>query len=414
MEITSVSLRTNRVKSGKRYRGVIKYRDDSSSDGFRQMTKTFDPEKVKNKSQALEALGLWRREVEVMGKAPDAGLTVVEYISRYIDDMELTNSIEASTVTGYRKSLRYIARRFSSTALRDLQTRDIQQWESELTSEGLSSSTVGKAHRLLKQVCKHAVEVEDLTRNPCDPVKPPKRVTGNPNALDADGRDKALKTLGEMKLTSVVVGAYIALFTGMREGEICALTWGDVDLDRAEIRVSHSIGTGNGGTYLKTPKTSSSRRTIPMPQQLVSILGRLLSERKPRWQAARLTLGMPSTDAEFSKLFVIGDMGGGYYSPTLLSREWATISKNAGLIGNEGKRCTFHDLRHTFATLAVSERADIKSVSSILGHSNAAMTLNIYASADAEAKRRAADIVDRAMVERPSAEVIPMRTGTDA
>ena len=414
MEITSVSLRTNKVKSGRRYRGIIKYRDESSADGFRQMTKTFDPMTVKTKSQAVEALERWRREVEAMGKAPDAALTVVEYIDRYIDGLEKTGSIEASTVTGYRKSLRYIERRFSRTALRDLQARDIQQWESELTSEGLSSSTVGKAHRLLKQACSHAVDVEDLTRNPCNPVKPPKRTTGNPNALDADGRDKALKTLGGMELTSVVVGAYIAMFTGMREGEICALSWGDVDLDKAEIRVSRSIGTGKGGTYIKTPKTSSSRRTIPMPDQLVSILKRLRDEKKPRWQAARLTLGMPATDADFSKLFVIGGMGGEYYSPTLLGREWAVISKNAGLVGTEGKRCSFHDLRHSFATLAIAEGADVKSVSSILGHSNAAMTLNVYASADAEAKRRTANIVNTAMVERPSAEVITMKTGTEA
>ena len=121
---------------------------------------------------------------------------------------------------------------------------------------------------------------------------------------------------------------------------------------------------------------------------------------------------MPATDSEFNNLFVLGNLGGDYYKPTQLGREWATISKNAGLIGNKGKRCTFHDLRHTFATLAVAERADIKSVSSILGHSNAAMTLNIYASSDPEAKRRTAALVDKAM-ERTPAEVIRFKTGTE-
>jgi integrase len=67
------------------------------------------------------------------------------------------------------------------------------------------------------------------------------------------------------------------------------------------------------------------------------------------------------------------------------------------LIGTEGKRCTFHDLRHTFATAAIAAGVDVKTVSSILGHANAAMTLNVYASADPDAKRRAAAVIDKAI-----------------
>ena len=82
-------------------------------------------------------------------------------------------------------------------------------------------------------------------------------------------------------------------------------------------------------------------------------------------------------------------------------------------MGTEGRPCTFHDLRHTFATIAISEGADVRSVAAILGHANVAMTLNVYASADAEAKRRAAEIVGKALEFKP-AEVIRLdRTGTD-
>ena len=88
-------------------------------------------------------------------------------------------------------------------------------------------------------------------------------------------------------------------------------------------------------------------------------------------------------------LHVIGRIDGSYMSPHSLWREWKAISKSLGLVGMEGKPPAFHDLRHTFATAAIKSGADVKSVSSILGHANAAMTLNIYANADAEAKRRA-------------------------
>jgi integrase len=71
-----------------------------------------------------------------------------------------------------------------------------------------------------------------------------------------------------------------------------------------------------------------------------------------------------------------------------------------GLVGTQGRRPTFHDLRHTFATFAIAEGIDVKTVSSIMGHANAAMTLDIYASADADAKRAAAMTIDEAMGRR--------------
>lgn len=83
-------------------------------------------------------------------------------------------------------------------------------------------------------------------------------------------------------------------------------------------------------------------------------------------------------------------------------------------MGTQGKEPSFHDLRHTFATTAISEGVDVKSVASILGHTNAAMTLNIYASADPDAKRRAAKTVSEALERKPKdARVIQLKTGTD-
>lgn len=82
--------------------------------------------------------------------------------------------------------------------------------------------------------------------------------------------------------------------------------------------------------------------------------------------------------------YVLGRVDGAYMAPHSLWRDWKAIAKSLGLVGCEGKLPTFHDLWHTFAT--ISSGIDVKGVSSILGHSNAAMTLNVYASADAEAQ----------------------------
>jgi len=81
------------------------------------------------------------------------------------------------------------------------------------------------------------------------------------------------------------------------------------------------------------------------------------------------------------------------------------------LVGTQGRVPTFHDLRHTFATAAIAEGVDVKTVSSILGHTNAAMTLNVYASADPAAKRAAAETIGEVMGRRPekTGEVVRFR-----
>jgi integrase len=93
-------------------------------------------------------------------------------------------------------------------------------------------------------------------------------------------------------------------------------------------------------------------------------------------------------------LYVLGGVDGSSMSPAMVLKGWRTLSDSMGLVGTQGKRPTFHDLRHTFATYAIAEGVDVKTVSSILGHSNAAMTLNIYASADPNSKRAAAATID--------------------
>ena len=412
MEITSTFLRPNkpRLSKGESYRGVIKYRDADGT--IKQISTTFDNETVRTASKANAALAAWRKKVEFEHAAPDAGKNVADYVSDYISTLEAAKSVEPSTIKGYRSTLEYIKDGFVGVSMRDLRPQQVQRWERDLIERGLSSSTVGKGHRLLKQVCKHAVEVEDLLRNPCDPVKPPQRTKTEPNALDSDGRAKVLGVLSKMELEPLSVAAYIALFTGMRRGEICALTWGDVDLDRNEIAVSKALGAGVGGTYLKTPKTGRGR-VVPIHRQLSEILARYRIVKRAEWMQATFTDDAPTTDAEFSKQYVLGTPDGRFCNPTRLGKDWQSLSKLCRFMGTEGRPCTFHDLRHTFATIAISEGADVRSVAAILGHANVAMTLNVYASADAEAKRRAAEIVGKALEFKP-AEVFRLdRTGTD-
>lgn len=355
MEVAGSFLR----RRGGKWVGVVRLRDGAR---VRQRTKTFG--RI-TKSRALQLLAEWERECS----GPSCSMTVGEYCRAYLASIEHT--LEPSTVSGYRCSLKHVCEGLGGIPLAGLRPHEVQAWEAELTARGLSSSTVGKAHRILKQVMKHAVESGDLPRNPLSTVKPPRRKAPSPNYLDKAGRDRLLGLLAEMR-GPLATAATIALYTGMRRGEVCALRWADVDMGRGEIRVCRSVGVGAGGAYLKEAKTAAGKRCIPMPQALKTALMALQGHS-----------------------YVIG--GDTFYNPTRLGRQWASFAESFGIMGTEGRVCTFHDLRHTYATVAIASGADVRSVAAILGHADASVTLNVYAAADAEAMRRAASLVGRAL-----------------
>ena len=188
----------------------------------------------------------------------------------------------------------------------------------------------------------------------------------------------------------------MALSTGMREGELCGLRWADVDLKSRTLWVRRSVARDNGKYYVKPPKTRTSVRDIP----LTIALAEKLKARKDAQETELIVAGLEPSEERMSRIYVLVEVDGSFMKPHGLWRPWKALADSMGLVGTQGRRPTFHDLRHTFATFAIAEGIDVKTVSSIMGHANAAMTLNIYASADADAKRAAAMTIDEVMGRR--------------
>ena len=324
--------------------------------------------------------------------------SAADYVDQYIRQLQDGGVIEPSTVRDYLMTAKRLREHFADIKLRDLDPSDIQIWEADKRRMGASASVVGKCHQLLKSACKRAVELGDLDHNPLDKVKPPKREKKRPNALDREEREHLVSLLSDMEPTVLVVGAQIAMYTGLRRGELCALRWRDVDLDNAEIHVQSAIGLGDAGQYEKSTKTGSSTRTVPISSTLDSVL----RQRKAFMQSERLKVGVSAHGADFNKLFVLGDVTGRYCSVTVLSRDWTSFAKNHNIIGNQGERLMLHGLRHSFATAAIEAGADVKSVSDNLGHANTTVTLDTYASATKDGKRKATQLVDDSFNPKPA------------
>lgn len=363
----------------KGWRAVLDYEGGGKR---KRKTRSLD---ARTKTEANRQMNAWwaemeaeaeRRAAEPPTPAEEASsVTVGEWVSDQIAQMGAVGSITPTTVAGYRHSAKLLSP-IAGTPLDRLDRAAVAGWMAGLTGRGLSSSTVGKSFRLLKQCMSIAVRDEMLLRNPCDGVRPPKREKVRPgiNALDSAERSRLKALLASVEPDPMVVGASVALYTGLRRGEVCGLRWRDVDLDRGVLWVRKAIGVADGRTYLKDSKTGHDR-DVALPATLVDALR--------EWRR----------DPRSGEVYVVG-RGDRWADPSVLGREWGVFAKLNGVRGTEGRLCTFHDLRHTWATAAVAAGIDIKTVSSNLGHANAAMTLNIYASADPEAKRRAAEVMD--------------------
>ena len=182
---------------------------------------------------------------------------------------------------------------------------------------------------------------------------------------------------------------FLALATGCRQGELLALTWQDIDLQKGTLTVRRSLARADQGFEVKEPKTAASRRTIALPD----LAGSVLTQHKAAMMKAGL-LGAP--------IFCTRD--GGYLLKQNVLRSLRAVIRRAntppGKINKGGRpkkdekprpkesfemlklipaKLRFHDLRHTVASILLSQGQSIRAVSQRLGHSNPALTLRIYA-----------------------------------
>ena len=162
---------------------------------------------------------------------------------------------------------------------------------------------------------------------------------------------------------------YLELTTGLRRGELTALLWTDLDVETRTLTVSKSAGRLKGEVRVSQPKTANSVRTICLPKETVDLL---VQEHEKH----------PSNPYMFPSP-VTGKM----YGPDCIGRLHKTLLRKAGISEN----LPFHGLRHTFATLAIQQGVDVKTVSSILGHYSAGFTLDTYAHVTGEMQKEAAD-----------------------
>lgn len=282
--------------------------------------------------------------------------TIAEYLRDWLDN-SAKPVIRTSTHANYKNTIeKHIIPIIGGVRLKKLSPAHVQGLYATL-SERLAPKTIRASHIILRKSLALAVRWRFINRDPSQDVKPPSVPHREMRVLDAEQARKLLKAAEGERLYALYL---TALSTGMRMAELCGLQWGDVDLSGKRLSVVRTATHIAGKLVVDSPKTKRSRRTIDLSAGLVAALN---DHRKllVREGLAGCPWVFPST------------AGTPLQRNNLHAKSFKPILKRAKL-----PDMRFHDLRHSAATLLLTQGVNPKVVAEMLGHASIAITLDVY------------------------------------
>ena len=260
-----------------------------------------------------------------------------------------------------------------------IEEAQVQTFVFQKLEQGLSKKTIKDILIVLKMVLKFGAKNKYFEHIPFDIQFPTEREKHNIEVLSRTNQKKVMSYI-ETHFTFRNVGVYICLSAGIRIGEVCALTWEDIDTDNGVINIRKTIqriyliedGDRKTELILDTPKTKNSIRSIPMSRDLLRML-------KPLKKIVNNSFFVLTNDAKPTE-------------PRTYRSYYKNLMKELNM-----PNLKFHGLRHSFATRCIESKCDYKTVSVLLGHSNITTTLNLYVHPNLEQKKKCIDQMFKAL-----------------
>jgi integrase len=293
----------------------------------------------------------------------DENMTVGEYLDSWLKG-SVSGSVRASTYDRYELAVRvHLKPALGATKLKKLTPAQVATLYQEKLAAGCAPASVNKLHVTLHKALDQAVRWHMVPRNVCEAVKAPRPASEEMKTLSPDQIRAFLSAASGDRLEALYV---LAVHTGMRQGELLALKWADIDLEAATASVRRTLTKSGTALLTGDTKTGKSRRTISLTDRSVTTLRQHLE----RQLAEMERLGDLYTDHGL----VFTTEAGSLINPTnLRKRGFAKLLQRANL-----PQIRFHDLRHTCATLLFGKGVHPKYVQELLGHANVAITLDTY------------------------------------
>ena len=350
-------------------------------------TEGYDPGTGKQIQRSIT--GKTQKEVSQKLKAATAAIDNGTYtapskmtVGEWLDiwQRDYLGGVKPATEIAYKAIIKnYLKPNLGAIRLEALASHTIQELYNSLgTGEApRSPKTVKNIHGVLHKALQQAVSNGCIRFNPAGPCVLPRAVKKEIKPLDETQIRAFLKAIQGNRLENLFLAT---LFTGMREGEVCGLTWDCVDLDKGTVTVNKQLQRvyNGGGAFRLVPTKNGRGRTITVAPSVAASLRR----EKLRQLENRIRYGECWEDSGF----VFTDELGRHLDPQNVYREFKRVVSALGF-----PEARFHDLRHSYAVAAIRSGDDIKTVQENLGHATAAFTLDIYGHVTEQMKRESAD-----------------------
>jgi integrase len=328
----------------------------------------------------------------------DSRMTLGEWLDRWLEDY-MTGTVRESTLSGYRANAdNYIKPILGDKQISLITSMDVQKMYTKLKQEGrirkhpqydrqLADSMIRSIHAMFHHAMDDAVSAHLIPQNPAEGATLPKPNYKPKQILDDRQLERFMEVIKQDDIWHDFF--YTELTTGLRKGEICGLMWVDFNEKDGTLKINRTLHCKKNGVYtVGETKTGTGRRTIVLPQSTADLLRQRKARSISRWVFSDSI--RPETPV----------------SPGSAYRRMKALLKQAGL-----PSIRFHDLRHTFATHALTSGVDAKTLSGILGHTNASFTLDTYTHVTGDMQKQAAHVVGNFLEDILGEEMIPWENG---
>lgn len=304
--------------------------------------------------------------------------TLGRFLERWLTE-SVRPRVRPKTYRSYEQLIRvHIVPALGRLPLEQVTPQRIETFLNEKRSADLSSRTIQYLHAVLRAALNRAVKWNLIGRNPATLVDSPTVERSEVEALTAPQAQAILDAMRGTRLEGLVT---VTLALGLRQGEALGLRWRDVDLGAATVAIRHQVQKADGEWEFVPLKTERSKRTLALPVFVVAAL----TQHHVRQAEERLAAGPAWQDHDLVFPSIVGTPWDG----TNVTHEFQKRLAAAGL-----PRMRFHDLRHGTATLLKSRGTDLREIMAILGHSQIALTANLYTHIAPEVRREAAAKMD--------------------
>ena len=308
--------------------------------------------------------------------------TVSEFIQRWLIDY-VAHTTKPRTREFYAMINRlYIDPIIGQVNVQRLTPGDVQRVIGSVIEKGLSPTTARRVHATLHVALACAMKWGVVFRNVCDVIDAPREANPEINPPD---KQTLKELLSLVMVKPYVVAVRMLAYTGIRRGEVCALRWDRLDLNKGTMSIVGAVSRQDGKLVITEPKSKNSRRMIHMDDSTVAVL------RRHRAELAEFRLSVGGVYEDHGLVFA--SPFGRLLDPDILTKTWQQVCREAGV------KYRLHDLRHAHATTLIEAGTHIKTVQNRLGHSSPSLTMQVYAHVSPGMDKEAAEAYANAMSE---------------